>query len=693
MRKLLNAVLIAIFALSVQAQYETEEGLEYLLFMEIPEVITSTLTTSNVIQAPSTMTVISKAEIENMGLKNLVQLMQKVIGITVVRSRFGEYVTSLRGTFEGDKYKLLINGHAIADPVWGSFTDWYNVSLENVKQVEIIRGPGSSLYGTNAFAGIINVITYSPESGERNSVVVKAGSFNEQEGNVLASINNESYALSLNLNYKKSDGVSEKINQDSLSVFTPFSIAPGDLREGIDRTQADLQFVKGNFSIYASYMMLEEEIPLTQLAAITQDGEDKFWDYWYVDAQYTIDISSEMNIKAKLTYDNASFEDEFQALPNGFAFPFDIDGDGDIEFFPTGPRGEFGFDSNKLKGELILDYEINDSNRLIFGLFAEKEEVTDTFIKSNAHPVYFFNVNQVLDFSDIANWHKEGDRDIWGAFFQNEMDITDSLYFIIGGRFDDYSDFGSTFNPRTGLVWNYNDKGGVLKLLYGEAFKAPTFSQLRNQNNPSLIGDPDLDAEKLQSLELSLSYIFAEKTHLNLTVFSIDTEDLIRVSTDRDFTQPGAPLFFVNAGEEEVSGFEFDIRHVFETNSYFYIGVTHTDVDEDQLNKTFPFVSPEMTGRAGFNIQLKNGITWNINAEYIDELKRESLDPRDDLDSTVTVDSTLRINNVADKFDLFLSVYNIFDEELYSPSPLGDFPASDLPKAGVNYTAGLKVRF
>jgi iron complex outermembrane receptor protein len=679
---------------SAQVEMEIEkditEDLGPLLF-EVAEVTTATLSQTPVIKAPSTVSVITEEQIHEMNLRSLSDALKKVLGITLGRSHFGEELISLRGIhplLSNDKFKFMIDGHAMLEPLWGHFEDVHQYSLENVKQIEIIRGPGSSLYGTNAFAGVINIITKKPSDINGTRVDVKRESFDTTRVDITTGKKDENFGVAFNANFLKTDGPGNDLERDAL-FGAPFSFAPGEMKEGFDRKSAKLNLEWNKFDLTFGYLKNDEDVPVPQAGFLTQNGEHKFWDYWYFVGKHAADLSDSIELRPTVYYDYIDYEDKTHVFPNGFVIPFDIDGDGDIEFFPNGASANFGYKAFDVGADVVLDWKTSDNNQLLLGVFAEKVETNDTFIKANGHPLFLFNVDQIVDFSETANFNEDASRDIKGFFFQDQWDFNEDWYLITGARYDDFSDFGNTFNPRGGLVWDFNKKGGVWKFLYGSAFKAPTFSQLRNQNNPVLVGNRDLDPETLDSYETTLSYIFAQKLHTNVSLYFLETEEQIEPSS-RNLSLPGRPLQYANSGEVESKGVEFEAKYFFKEKNYFFGSFTFTDAEDNKSNKQLGLI-PETTGTLGVNLHFLERWNWNTNAEFIGEIPRETGDARDDLDQTVTTDSTLRIEGIKG-FDVYASVFNVFDEEVFSASPLID-GISDLPRAGTSYAVGATYKF
>lgn len=701
MKKNINLLLsstMLFFQLSAYSQVSEEEGLEYLAFMEMPEVTTATLTSKSTIKAPSSMSVFTSEDIKSMGTRTLMELLEKVPGMIARLKHTGGLGIGLRGiqTYSScDKYKMLVNGHAINAPLYSDFSDSYDMSLENVKQVEIVRGPGSALYGTNAFAGIINVITYKPMDVQGIKVDGKYGSYDTVFGDLsLAKVFANESQFSVNVNRQQSKGADLKVERDGL-YGTPFSLASTrGMDEDYDRTQYSAEYIYKDFSFYASYMDLSIPYPVPIVGVMTQEGGNKEMDYGYMEANYNFHISDQTSLKTTLSFDSYKHEEYTQEFPYGFTLGRDINGDGLIEAWPTGAYASYGHKSRNYDAKVILDTKLFDNNELLVGAFYEYSELYDSYMITNIHPVYAVSLGRMTDISAYSNWiqnQPDPDRDIYGLFFQDEWNMTEEWYMVLGGRYDEYSDFGSTFNPRCGLVWDFNQKGGVAKLLYGTAFKAPNFSQLYISNNTVAVGNEDLDPETIESVELALNYIFAEKLDTGVSLYYLKAEDLIDISTTRDYTRPGYPRVYVNHGEQEVKGVELNFKYAFLKNTNIYGSYCFSDAQDELLNEDVP-LTPDHFVTLGANWEIVEHLKWNINADYTSKMEREAGDPRDDLDATTLWDTTLRLEGISG-FDFYFTVYNIFDEEMYTPSVLSDLPLTDTPRPGTTYCGGVTYRY
>ncbi|MCF6239231.1 MAG: TonB-dependent receptor [Candidatus Marinimicrobia bacterium] len=268
-------------------------------------------------------------------------------------------------------------------------------------------------------------------------------------------------------------------------------------------------------------------------------------------------------------------------------------------------------------------------------------------------------------------------RTVNHLLLQDEWSVNDAWAVTAGIRYDDYSDFGSTTNPRIAVVWMGQPKL-TSKFLYGRAFRAPSFSELYFRNNPAAIGNPDVTAETIDTYEVVFDYRPVRKVNLVLSLFKYRIDDLI----DRAFGMPAK-----NTGEQKGSGFELEANwHVHSTlqlRSYYAFqnaedAVTGADVPNAPQRQFYA------SAHWGFQPQ------WSIGTQlkWIADRKRAAGDPRAEISDYTIVDATLRRRQLLPNMDFAFSVRNLFDEDAREPSNFepahsqGATIAGDYPLAG-----------
>jgi len=684
---------------SVAQETDVEMSMEQLYSMSLDDLLnvqitTSTLTQKSVIKAPSSMTLITEATIKRTGARNLFEVLDRVVGIDI-RYYFNQGLKSptIRGISTNySKVKFLRDGHPVNERMWGNH--FFNMPLENVKQIEIVRGPGSALFGTDAFLGVINVITLKPEDIDGAAVDVKYGTDDNKMGDFTWGKVYDDVSVGINLNYESADSYGF-ITNDRI-IGSPLAISPGETNYG-DRTLH-------NSSLYLEYKGLSLDVFyhdgefasfLPTSIFLTEDQSATENKYGYVEAKYDFDVSAALKIRTKASYDNTEYDVVAQAFPNGFFYGIDangeyldVNGDGMAEYWPDGLGMNYGYEADQYRAEIMGDYKLMDNNTLLVGLFYEYVETKKNYYYGNAQATSMTYIPYTMFTDDAEIWNVPNDRSVYGFFIQDEWDITEDWYLVVGGRYDEYDDFGSTFNPKCALVWTFDhENSGVMKLIYGTAFKAPVFSQLYH-NSSVLQGNPDLDPEELQSYEASIGYVFQDTLQTSLTAFYLQAENLIEPAAT-----PGGWRQFQNVSEIDSYGLELEAKYEFAKNNNLYVGYVYTDAENQITNEKQAYVS-EHQFSCGLNLHFLKYLNWNINLDYMGEQPREVGDRREDLDAETIVDTTIRVENYKDwGIDFYFTVHNIFDEEAVSPSTLATFPLNDIPHPGTEYTVGMTFRF
>ena len=181
----LSSILFLLFSSPVftsnLAVAQTFEGSsrEELLFIEIPMVTTATRTNQKVTDAPATMIVVSRQQIMERGYNNLLDLLEDLPGIDVQNKNSQEMynMTVIRGNWGSHKFIIMKDGYRISSPTAEIIPIGENFPLYDIRQVEVIFGPASALYGADAFTGVINLITQDAEEVGGWEVAAAAGSF------------------------------------------------------------------------------------------------------------------------------------------------------------------------------------------------------------------------------------------------------------------------------------------------------------------------------------------------------------------------------------------------------------------------------------------------------------------------------------------------------------------------------------
>lgn len=267
-------------------------------------------------------------------------------------------------------------------------------------------------------------------------------------------------------------------------------------------------------------------------------------------------------------------------------------------------------------------------------------------------------------------------------YAQDEWNLARDWNLTLGLRYDKFSDFGETFNPRAALVWAAAHNV-TAKLLYGRAFRAPSFVELYNTDNPARLGNPSLQPERISTWEGIVTWQPTADTELNLSVFRHRMSNLI------GYVSAGASNVSENLGKQKGHGFELEgnwnaTRDLHLTANYAWQRNVDESTDADAGNAP----RQQLYGRADWRFLAGWQASTQLN--WVMDRRRAAGDTRPDVPDYHTVDLTLRSVAVGRGWDVAASVRNLFDEDAFEPSLAGSGITYDLPLPGRSFWLQLR---
>ena len=657
--------------------------------------------------AAGVATVITAEKIKAMGATQLHQVLQTVPGLHVSIDPVSyDYIYSMRGirNTNGAQVLLLLNGTRLSVPFSGSRNFNFRMPIEDIQRVEVIRGPGSAIYGADAFAGVINVITKRADDIDGTNVGGRVGNMQNRSAWIQHGGHYGGWDVAGSFQYEQSARDNSRI-------------IPADTQTGIDQalgTQASLapgpldsryQIFTGQLSLQRKYVDLNFWASSNNDAglnggiasALDPGGYSDSQDY-LLDMRFsTEDWHDDLVLETHISYLYSNLDSFLNLFPNNTLLP--IGGNGNINFsnpvnlvsFPDGyigtpgrtqqiPSIEFsglydGFSDHQIRVSTEYRYETistNESKNFGPGVIDGSQLVVNgTLTNVTGTPFIYL---------------QDTSRSIWSISMQDEWSFADDWLLTTGLRYDYYSDFGSTVNPRVALVWAVNEQF-TSKLLYGRAFRAPSFSEEGNINNPVLLGNPDLKPETINTVELAFNYIPMSNLSTGLNLYGYQISNLIQ-----PLPNPGATSATVqNAGDQVGYGLEMEWDWRIIEQLGFSGNYAWQRSQDKRLNEPVAGV-PEH--------QLYVAADWNFLPDWLIQtqlnwvggLTRAASDPRPPLKDYEFVDLTLQRKRLFGHLDLAASVRNVFNNrsarELGGPS-LTD----DIPLPGRSYYFEMNVHF
>ncbi|MDM8518051.1 TonB-dependent receptor [Desulfobacterales bacterium HSG16] len=704
-------------------------------------VTVATKTKMTVQDAPSIVSVITGEDIQNMGARNLADIMRTVPGFDPTSNNKGYTQMYVRGTsIQGvnKSIKVIIDGHAL-HPV--GYDEFERVPIAGIKKIEIIRGPGSALYGSGAFLGVINIVTY--KGGEKDSrVSMEGGSFNTLKPFAEVSYGKDDFKAYFYADYYKTDGYDGTIESDAAAKspvipdFGPLQVASESRNMTNDssyytfRTHLDYKY------FYVSGFLQENDskCPVGMQDVLT-DEDDIENLYAYGEIGFKLPIEDKGNLLIKTYYDHSDYKTIYELLPEETA-------ERHIGFLPDeglhdGPAGKYSV----LGGEITGDYEVYPGIHFAGGTSYENVRHSDLKLYANhngtglpievegktysPYPPYERFTGGLTDiYGKVDTAYDKAESDIFALYGQGTADIKSlffpdaslkTLSFTAGLRYDNYQNEGeksggsnfSSVNSRFGLAYAPTERVWF-KMLYGEAFRAPTLKEAYFWGNAYFVQNKDIKPEKITTIEGLVGYRFTKNITASLTGFHIITNDIIR------FTMTEDGLGYDNIGKTKSVGAEFECKVGFGKNKYGFLNFTWQDVkdvsnkeirgagiDQDDFNIG---QSPEFYGNIGVNYGVTENIIANVTLNYLGKRERseekvwdgEKLilkDTRDPLEAYWLFNTSLTFKNLLAKgMDFQISGFNLLDEDYRAPDPTGKLP-DDIPCPGRSFTGKISYSF
>lgn len=660
-------------------------------------------------KAPVVASVIDAEEIRRRGATNLSEVLESVPGLHVARSHLNyNPIYTFRGIYSNynPQVLLLVNG----TPQTNLFTGarnlvWGEMPVMAIQRIEIIRGPGSAIYGADAFAGVINVITKNAATTDGLEVGARYGRFNTKDTFLSYGKQMEKSDFAFFLETHHSDGHKGIIEADAQSWLdsitgTSASLAPGPVSMSRENLDMRMEYRVADLELRLGYQG-RRNLGIGAGIAEALDPNNRWRsDRYQVDLGYSIDnLVDDLAIKLSANYLDVSQEVEKDAVlfPPGSTGPFlDANGNPLLGIFPDGVIGNPEVYERHTRLNALFHYTALRDHDLSWGLgffYADLHKVREqkNYCTDTASCEYLFAKGGVVDVSNTPYvFLREGDRKNHYLYIQDIINLANDWELTASVRYDHYSDFGETLNPRLALVWSTSNRL-TTKLLYGEAFRAPAFSETRNINNPAALGNPDLNPETLKSLELAFDYKPIYELNTIFNTFYYEWDDIIQFIPGPG----GGNNTAQNTGQQNGYGVELETKWTVSPTlsliaNYSWQKSTNNRTDKDAAN------APQQQFYVQTNWEFGGNYNLNVQATRVMDRAREVNDPRPDIDDYTMVDMALRKSKIMDAIDISLIIKNIFNEDAREPSPNGvpqPLIPNDLPLPGRQIVGEIRYRF
>ena len=588
-RKALLAAITVFVMGGVTAQ---AEELPVYSFDEV--VVTATRTENDVKKVPASTQVITQEDIKRGGatsVRNALSMYANIFQKSKVRG--GGHDIIIRG-METKHSLVMVNGRHISNEAdangLGNAMSLDRININDVEKIEIVRGPSSALYGSEAMGGVLNIIT---KPSKEQTLLTGLEHTSEDTSHWwhadTGRIGNFSMTLDARFN---------KINRSMLDTATesdPYGTAQ-TYNASLNYYVNDHSYVNAYMDYYSQHLKTDMGTPTMKPITLTTSSGTMS-----LSGQAMLEGTGSKAYKQKnygISWNGKTDKNDWQIQAYMSKFNWSSTSNTKVlgSIPPAGMEGMFNFllqkkntydfnhdEHNMWAIEGRDSLRVNDHHRVTFGAEYVKDKVVGTGLGSNGDGVHSITENGKTKFSS------EKTLSSYAAYLQDEIEY--GKWFIVPAiRYDHHSAYGSHTSPKIGVTYNATDHFRI-KANYGDGFKAPSVSQLfydlDMRMGPSyvhLTGNPNLKPEKSKSWDLGVEAEFG-KGYGSLTYFDNDVDNLI-ASIPKGTDSNGHNLYrYENVNKARIKGLENTLGYRFNDTLEFKVTSTLLDAKDTSAGK------------------------------------------------------------------------------------------------------------
>jgi outer membrane receptor protein involved in Fe transport len=598
---------------------------------------------------PAITRIVTDEDIRTYGFRTLAEALRSLPGVYVTNDRNYSYL-GVRGFGRPSDYNsrilFLIDGERVNENIYDAayIGQEFPLDIDLVKRVEYAPGPGSAIYGNNAFFGVVNVITKRGQDFDGAELSGQYGAFDTYKGRGTYGKRFENGAEML-LSATGFD------RQGPDSLYYPAFDTPGQdggKSKGLDYERNHSAFAKlnwGGLHVEAGYVDRTKGIPTASYGQVFNDKASLTDDArTFVSLAYEQALAQDWQVYGRLGYHRYDYLGDYPLPPAGTVYK-------------ASALGEWW------DGELRLLNTAFEGHRLLFGA-----EVQDNLQQGQK------------DYDATATYFDYPFHSVrWGIYLQDEISLLDTLALTVGARYDDNPLGGSSANPRVGLVWKPLDTT-TLKFLYGTAFRAPNVFE-RNYQGSTYLPNFQLKPERIESLEWAVEHYATPATRLAASLYYNRIDDLI------DQTPvSAAEVQFDNIARAHSLGGELDAEHRFANGASLRLSYA-AQCTEDDSHRTLTN-SPRHMAKLHLAAPLWDE-RWRGGLEAMYLSRR--LTKGGDTGGYALVNFTVS-GEPLKNLRASAGVYNLLNQ--HYADPVGeDFRQDSIPQDGVGFRLKLDLRF
>ncbi|MDO9191173.1 MAG: TonB-dependent receptor [Sulfurimicrobium sp.] len=639
MNRITTLPLILALALSHAAGAQ-EVSSSYLLDDLGDQTSIATRTKLRVDYAPGTINILHSDDLMTQGARTVWEALALVPGFEQSIDETGTRQVIVRGvgkSYSSGAIKILVNDIALNSELMSLANPVLNMPVEQVERIEVIRGPGSVMYGESAYMGVVNVITR--KQGQR--LFAGFGSDGMMAGGGVISSNNTETGLNFNLNlagWKAQGGGHAGQDQLYREGLGDLSNAPGPINDKQNNRSALFGLNYQKLALSALWLEdgagdhygINNVLPPDEKRIVTRHRHRA------LEIKQGLEFTPALQAELKLGWqDFTHTRDRLYLDPGAYYDP--------SLTYPI--RLSRDYREKRLTAGADLAWELARHTLLLGWAFSQSEIITGSW-------------NWNFPYYDIGtNFIDTGMKRTVNSFTaQDEFRVNPHFTLTAGLRHDHYNDLGDSTTPRLAAVWQMAPQH-IIKAQYAEAFRAPTFYELYNGGQPA-----NIRPETVATTEFG--YIYKGDSNRGaVTLFHSDLRNLIIFVDSPDY------VGYSNSSSGMSQGVELEGEHWVTKDLKFSGNLTWLDTRDNATRQTIPGAG-HWLANAGLEYRASQNLAFGIRLREVGARSREAGDSRPTLSGYNVTDISARLFNVAGTRGLTLraGIRNVFDQDVRYPA-------------------------
>ncbi|WP_328986043.1 TonB-dependent receptor plug domain-containing protein [Thiorhodovibrio winogradskyi] len=618
---------------------------------------------------PGIVTILRREEMLALGVRTVAEALTLVPGVDVGRRAKGTFSASIRGLDHGTtEIKVLID--SVPQNIGGAGSaSFFELPITQVERIEVIRGPGSALYGEFAFAGLINIVT-----SKRPGLHLRYGANDTREVGAIYRFDAPERDLSVRLNLAGWDsrGTNQWVESDALHRIglAAVSKAPGRVDSGEYYRFGQLKVEFGDASLIAQ-VQSNRKNPFFGIDGVLPDLSASDYssnvDEWLIQGRVDFAPGTDLAGAVILHWHQRETHMDLRILPPGASVSLRS------PVLPDGLNAERYIASMRAQAETFLEWTGWEHHRWRLELSLAVDKIDDAWRAYNADILTFEQLPEMYRYgAEFAPLEPDARRTIASLAIQDQWSLHPRLDLILGARYDHYTDLSDSFSPRLAGVWRLNDQH-LIKAQVAGAFFPPSLLQRYHIRLPPPPEEQERPEDPQRAQTTELGYIFRGPDMVaRLTLYHSRLFDVILV----------APDGIDNRGEESLQGVELEWEKEFGHAFRLVTNLSYADTLNKETDGPIPGAA-KWLGNLSLFYHPRGNWAFTGRWRYVGERARDPLDARTEpLRGYNDLSLALSWFSPSVKgLTLRAGVTNLLNESIVLPAPMdtyeNDYPLAD----------------